>query len=208
MFFTDNSTVPFPDSIVGWNWNFGDTASGPNNFSSLQNPWHIYADNGTYFVTLVDTSGAGCYNDTTIMVSVNPDPIPLFNYPSVVCSGDTLQFTNTTDSVGYTVTSWQWNFGDPGSGANNVSSQIHPSHYYNAAGNYSVTLTVTLNSGCSATHTAIVQVAQAVIPFFTFQNTCIGQVTNFNTSVSANLLWNFGDNSFLRYRLRHTSLLL
>jgi PKD repeat protein len=193
-FFTD--LTPAIDTAVAWSWNFGEPSSGANNFSTAQNTYHIYADSGTYLVTLSDTTNAGCYNDTTITITVNPNPVPSFT-DSVPCSGMPLQFTNTTDTVGRPVTSWQWNFGDPGSGGNNVSSLKNPSHTFNASGNYNVTLTVTLNNGCSVTDTGVVLVGQAIAPVFSFFNTCIGQVTNFFTPISgASLFWDFGDNSF------------
>ena len=56
----------------------------------------------------------------------------------------TVQFTDTsTDSDGF-ITSWLWNFGD-----GNTSNQRNPSHTYNTVGNYTVTLTVSDDSGLS-----------------------------------------------------------
>lgn len=191
-FFTD--LTPASDTIVAWNWNFGEPSSGPNNISTQQNPYHIYANSGMYMVILSDTTTGGCYNDTTITVRVHPNPVPLFSH-TVPCTGTPVQFTNSTDTVG--IFSWLWNFGDPASGPNNVSALKNPSHIYNAPGSYNVTLTVTLNTGCIAVDTVVVVVGQTVIPNFSFFNTCIGQVTNFFTGASgASLLWNFGDNSF------------
>ena len=54
--FTDTST----DKPTSWLWNFGDTASGQNNTSTLQNPTHTYATAGNYTVTL--TAGNGSIN--------------------------------------------------------------------------------------------------------------------------------------------------
>ena len=193
-FFTD--LTPPTDSAIAWSWNFGEPSSGSNNVSVLQNPYHVYASSGTYMVMLSDTNIHGCYNDTAIAVIVNPRATPSFMF-GTPCSGVPLQFNNTTDTAGISVTSWLWNFGDPGSGPNNTSSLKNPLHTYNTGGNYSVVLTVTLTNGCVATDTTVVQVGQAVVPSFSYFNTCIGEVTNFFTSVSgASLLWNFGDNSY------------
>lgn len=55
--FTDGSTPA--GGITGWSWNFGDTTSGTNNVSTLQNPSHTYAVAGTYNVTLTVTNSSG-----------------------------------------------------------------------------------------------------------------------------------------------------
>ena len=54
--FTDTST----DKPTSWLWNFGDSASGQANTSTLQNPTHTYAASGNYTVTL--TAGNGSIN--------------------------------------------------------------------------------------------------------------------------------------------------
>lgn len=56
--------------ITSYNWNFGD-ASGMG--SSLQNPSYTYADTGTYYVTLIDTSINGCVASVVQPVIIEPD---------------------------------------------------------------------------------------------------------------------------------------
>ena len=64
--FTDNSTglsVQFTDSSTGalsWFWDFGD-----GNTSTLQNPTHIYATNGTYDVKLYVENDIKSWNEIT-----------------------------------------------------------------------------------------------------------------------------------------------
>ncbi|MCX7649649.1 MAG: PKD domain-containing protein [Flavobacteriales bacterium] len=63
-----SDTVYFADNSVdawSWSWNFGDPASGPLNTSTLQNPVHYYAGNGTYTVTLIVTNHYGCTDTLT-----------------------------------------------------------------------------------------------------------------------------------------------
>jgi hypothetical protein len=45
---------------------------------------------------------------------------------------------------------WQWNFGDPGSGAANTSTDSSPAHDYASAGTYTVTLTAIDDDGFAA----------------------------------------------------------
>jgi len=58
--FTDLSTTGFLHSIVEWNWNFGDPASGVGNSSNLQNPVHSFSSSGNYHVLLNVKNDAGC----------------------------------------------------------------------------------------------------------------------------------------------------
>jgi len=45
-----------------WSWNFGDTASGYNNFSVINNPQHSYRNAGYYDVSLAIRNKFGCYD--------------------------------------------------------------------------------------------------------------------------------------------------
>lgn len=62
--------------------------------------------------------------------------------PQKPCPGISVCFTTTggNDAVPWT---WQWNFGDPTSGAANTSALRLPCHVFAAAGTYTVSLTVT-----------------------------------------------------------------
>ncbi|MCB0430644.1 MAG: PKD domain-containing protein [Flavobacteriales bacterium] len=68
--FNDNSTTSPNDSIVMWDWDFGD--GGTDN---IQNPYHLYADSGSYTVSLIATSGFGCQDTVTKVIYAQPYPI-------------------------------------------------------------------------------------------------------------------------------------
>lgn len=55
--FLDTSTDTL-NNIVSWAWNFGDTASGGQNTSTLQSPQHTFTSPGTYIVRLQITNNA------------------------------------------------------------------------------------------------------------------------------------------------------
>ncbi len=65
--FTDEST----NAPTAWSWNFGDPASLGNNTSTLQNPAHLFTGTGTFFVTLIATSGAQTDTIQTPVVVTN-----------------------------------------------------------------------------------------------------------------------------------------
>jgi len=57
-----------------------------------------------------------------------------------VCTGNPVQFD---PKVNYRVRQWQWNFGDPASGAANASAVRDPSHLFSGPGSYPVQLVIT-----------------------------------------------------------------
>lgn len=67
-------TVQFADNSINansWFWDFDDPASGADNNSTEQNPLHVFANNGTYDVTLVVTNIYGCSDTITRTSGVN-----------------------------------------------------------------------------------------------------------------------------------------
>jgi gliding motility-associated-like protein len=139
--FLDSSTTQ-SGTISGWLWNFGDNGTG-----NIQNPNHVYANAGSYNVTLIVTNSVGCSDTITRPVVVNPQPNAAFiadDYTAVI--GQTINFTDQSQT---NIVSWNWNFGD---GSPN-SNQQNPSHTYNQGGIYTVTLIVIDANGCSDTIT-------------------------------------------------------
>jgi PKD repeat protein len=126
-------------------WDFGD-----GNTSNLANPLHVYTSPGIYDVTLSGFSQVGNLSaSVTSQIAVFPKPVANFSaYPQVVSeAGQTVYFTdNSLDAW-----SWNWNFGDPASGAANTSTLQNPTHVYASNGNYTVTLIVSNNYGCADT---------------------------------------------------------
>ena len=59
------------DSIVSWLWNFG--ASGDSNTSNAIDPFHRYADTGTYRATLMVMSNHGCTDSVAHDVVIGPN---------------------------------------------------------------------------------------------------------------------------------------
>lgn len=140
-------------TIQSYSWNFGDPASGANNTSTLENPTHLFTGVGSYPVTLTITTSNNCSSiPFTMQLAVSPKPQAGFILPRVCLLDPFAQFTDTSKiaSPG-TITGWQWNFGDPGSGANNTSTAQNPQHIYTAVGNYTVRLIVISNNGCRDT---------------------------------------------------------
>ena len=141
--FTDVSTTSNGSPIVSWNWSFpgGSPAS-----STVQNPTTTYPA-GNYTVTLIVTSQSGCTDTISLPISVTGLPIAAFS-STTVCAGNVTQFTDgSTPAAGDPIVSWSWSFpsGNPASSASQNPTVTYPS------GNFTATLTVTSQAGCTST---------------------------------------------------------
>ncbi len=144
--------IQFNDLSLGdslsWEWDFGD-----GNTSTEQNPVHAYQEAGVYEVTL-KIKGKDCENSFTLAVFSDFDAwldsqcqalfIPMIN-------GLSIQFWET--ALGE-VTDWAWDFGD-----GTTSTEEEPSHTYEEAGTYLVSLMITTASGCSSTFDLEIEVS-------------------------------------------------
>lgn len=109
---------------TSWLWDFGDGDS-----SVLENPYHTYANNGSYNVCLIASNLCGSDTTCTIITACPTDPNPGFSYTNNVFNAN---FSNSSTFI----TSSSWDFGD-----GNSSSALNPLHTYTAAGTYWVCLT-------------------------------------------------------------------
>lgn len=137
--FIDNSTSGNPnDQIVSWNWNFGD-----GNFSTAQNPTHLYPQTGNYSVTLTVTTANGCTNTGGLPVGIQilPSPTAAFSVNSTLFYLPTESLITTNQSTG--ANSYYWTFGDGGS-----STETNPTYLYNLVGNFEIELIATNQYGC------------------------------------------------------------
>jgi len=130
--------------ITSWSWQFGDPGSGAANDSTLEDPTHEFSQPGTYQVTLTITDADGRQSASTQQVTVSGPPNAAFTATE---QGITAIFAFNDESTpgvdGPVIVAWSWNFGDPGSGSQDTSTEENPSHTFSAPGTYTVTLTVT-----------------------------------------------------------------
>jgi len=179
-----------------YSWNFGDGRHSSNGGGVD----HAYPSNGTYTVKLTANSSCGNQSASRLVVIA----------PSVTPNANAWTFLNTScpavpitfNTNGYA--SYSWNFGDPGSGSNNTSTQQYPSHTYSTIGTYTATVTVT--NSCGKTGTASTTVSIVNTPPFPNQSwfkmevnsspACPNSNIGFNAPNGYNdYEWNFGDGS-------------
>jgi gliding motility-associated-like protein len=148
--FVDSSGTPLV-TLVAWTWTFGD-GTDPVTTDQADGVTHVYADAVGYEAQLVVTNSNGCKSlPDTVLIPIQPEPRPDFNFSDTVCLPLALvQFTNSTsiaDGSESTIT-YQWNFGDAGANGNDTSSLINPSYTYSNLGPIPVKLTATSLAGC------------------------------------------------------------
>lgn len=137
--------IRFIDSSIApqtWYWDFGDGTT-----STDQNPTHLYADTGTYQVSLRVTNGACDYINTEEVKVI--DEKPGFDYRPLqtnYCKYDTVQF-NVTNYNPFNILAFNWDFGD---GFSSGFSALYDTvlHAYTAAGVYYPELLVRDINGC------------------------------------------------------------
>ncbi|MDD3875212.1 MAG: PKD domain-containing protein [Bacteroidales bacterium] len=72
----EQPTISFTDESIGastWLWNFGDPASGSNNYSNNQNPEHAFYNEGLYIVYLSVQSQFGCTDSAFAQIRILPE---------------------------------------------------------------------------------------------------------------------------------------
>ncbi len=152
--------------------------TGPNGFTSRQiNPVIPNCTMnmaGAYICTL--TNNGQSASDTTWVV-IYPQPVASFT-ATTACVGSATQFdasSSTTDPPGYSIASYDWNFGDGTTG-----SGVTTSHTYAQVGTYQVTLHVSdADNHCSD---EIVQTVMVISPTAEdyYVSICEGESYTFN----------------------------
>ncbi|MCB0754519.1 MAG: PKD domain-containing protein, partial [Flavobacteriales bacterium] len=193
--FSDLSTSD--TTIVSWAWSFGDLS-----FSTDQNPDHTYSVfQDSIFVAMIAQNAVGCIDtaDTALITMYTPvsnvSSTPFF--PNI-CAGQSVNFTATDYTQGGSNLSFVWDFQD-GSPTTNTQN---PSHQFNEAGTYNVTVVYTEQaSGCIDSTLRTVSVQDYPIAGFwsgdslpIFCAPANAQFTDTSiTTSSVSTQWNFGN---------------
>ncbi|MES2373104.1 MAG: PKD domain-containing protein [Bacteroidota bacterium] len=194
--FIDSSSIA-TGTIVKWYWDYGDGSS--DTLTTNTSRTKTYNIVGAYTVSLTVENNTGCKSIAfTKTITIHPSPEPNFNLPVVCLPAGTANFIDsTTISDGSGNFRYAWDFGD-GKGVDSISN---PVYHYQAAGPFTVKLTVTSQNGCvqTATKTLASVYAQAKANFTVNSENCLRDSTRFtdqsigsgNTVTKWN--WDLGD---------------
>ncbi|WNV76401.1 PKD domain-containing protein [Geodermatophilus sp. DSM 44513] len=143
-------------TVAGYAWDFGDGTTGTG--ATAQ---HTYAAAGTYTVTLTvtDDAGATAQQTGTVTVTDPPNAVPTASFTASVADLEaSFDASGSTDPDG-TVAGYAWDFGDGATGTGATAQ-----HTYAAAGEYTVTLTVTDDDGATASSSRVVAATDPADP--------------------------------------------
>ncbi len=101
-------------------------------------------------------------------------PTPIINHTVSAnsCLTTMLSTPPICSNTGYSLTGYQWNFGDTPSGTNNISFLSNPVHTYPAAGNYTVSLIRYFLCNTNDTITEIIHLTQPTLSVLSSTSVC------------------------------------
>lgn len=132
--FVDESDYT-PDSTM---WFFGDPGSGQQDTSTLANPSHVYANPGTYTVTMINFHS--CAIDTAVLQITIEELAVDLGQDTVLCAGSTISL----------------DAGNPGATYNWSTGQTGQAIGVDSAGTYGV---VVSNNGCIGSDSIVITLA-------------------------------------------------
>ena len=196
---TTNSGVACADAC-SYSWNFGDGTTGSGRTTT-----HIFRTAGTFQValTVTDARGASATAVQSVVVAPSTPPTAGFQVSPATVGVNQDAFFNAGESrpaAGRTITRYDWNFGDGGTG-----SGVAVSHRWSAPGSFSVVLTVTDDAGVSGqiTKSYPVTASGGLTATLTFLPSApkVGQTVAFNASASTS-----GTSTIVSYKFNYGDL--
>ncbi len=173
--FIDSSSIDSAnvnDPVAFIQWNFGDAASGANNYSGYTSPSHQFSNGGAFTIIQNITSIYGCNSSYQKRIFINAAPIANAGFDDSVCVNQPyLLGGNGSVGINYL---YQWS----SNGALSNSSIPHPIGLFNANNSFAIVTVLDLQTQCTASDTIKISL----------QNNC------FNHSPIAN-----NDNAFIAF---------
>jgi gliding motility-associated-like protein len=184
-----------PKSV--YTWDFGDSS-----ISSDQNPTHLYAQEGTYNITLSIQDEFGC---TSTAIKPNyvtiGNPAANFSISDSVSNCPPLIVNVVNNSANFSTI--KWDFGD-----GTTSNVLNPSHFYSQVGTFDLVLTIGSAGTCAATATKQITI-DGPQGTFTYTNIegCNPLETQFSVKTAKDIsyIWDFSDGTTQQTALPQTS---
>lgn len=154
--FDASASSAFQDSIVSYEWNFGDGSNPTITGATID---HRYTGVGSYTVTLKVTTGKNGTATATQPIFVREIPLKACFSPSRDTGAAPLSVTFDPQCSTGAVATYQWQFGD-----GIESSSRKPAHTFEKPGTYNATLTVADDKNNVSVYSQVITVQGAVQP--------------------------------------------
>ena len=197
--FTKSADNLLPDSVLTYNWNFGDSGS-----SLIKSPSHEFRnlgpDDTTYITRLIVTSTNFCADTSRVPLTVHAEVKANFVIDQASgCAQFPVQITNLSYSA-KSIINYNWNFGDGtvfDTSKYNITQHIYQNGT-NTSQQFTLRLIVNNASHCMDTFKRSIVVNPQVIANFTVNDSmgCQPLSVSFDASKTLNaneFLWNLGD---------------
>lgn len=188
--FRNLSTADTTFSQYAWNFGGGLTSNKATDTITITSP-------GNYFASLFVQDAIGCSDTIRIDSIVETDflTVDYSTSQTVLCEGGSTFFINLSRGR---IDSILWDFGD-----GNTATGRTPTHFYNSAGKYDVSLTIVDSLGCKQTLTKTDHIDVQPIPLADFTSdtsisNCYPLAVTFEDltiPVPTSWEWDFGDNA-------------
>ena len=132
---------------MSYNWD--NSASLTSN--TIANPTANPTITTRYSLTVTENT-TGCFDTSSVLITVNPIPVVNFNVADT-CAGNTTIFTDLSSLTSGSITNWTWDFGD-----GVFSKQNQVSHSYQFSNDFNVYLFAKSAYGCLDTSKQVVSV--------------------------------------------------
>ena len=174
----NNTSNLFGGNLQSVLWNFGNPA-GQGNTANTSEAFHVYNVPGTYNISLVVQTIEGCIDSLHSVLNIKPSPIANFT-SSNNCLADTTIFTDISQiDFPYQSLNRKWEFPN-----GDTSFLYQPKYLFNSANEFNVILYVQSTNGCRDTVSKTIAINNKPEANFTYQNNCIGAITQFVDSSS------------------------
>jgi gliding motility-associated-like protein len=141
----DNSTAPM-SSVATRTWNWGDGTA--NTTGNIASPSHVYANPGTYTITLTITDNSGlvpaCPTIITKQVFVQKPTASFTVNRNYICNNQSVVVTNNSTGLGLNTYNWSATNATPSS----ATGSTFGTFTFNNQGNQTISLSVTDYLGC------------------------------------------------------------
>jgi len=149
---------------------------------------------GTFSVT---ATNGDCTVSDSIVIALSEIEALFERTDTTLCELIPVEFMDLSESTTNSLSVWTWDFGD-----GNSSGAQNPSHLYNSAGNYEITLTVADEFGCEDTFSEFAEIKVYPSPTAFFEVNPATPITFENVNFSAisggadSWFWDLGDGTF------------